>query len=150
MHKRFAGVIRGGLMSISALAEHAQGQSSTLVALAQSITLSHGWTRRAIAFGSGAAGALAMAPFNIFPALALPLVVGVWLIDGAAEAGASRRSGFIVSMRAAAFDGWWLGFGYFVAGLWWVGEAFLFEADRVAWALPLGLFGRSAVLVRVP
>src|ERR1700759_706482 len=111
-------------MSISALAERAQRQRPTLVALSQSVILSQGWTRRAIAFVSGAVGALAMAPFNLAPALIVPLVVGVWLIDGAADAGASRRTAFLVSMRAAAFDGWWLGFGYFVAGLWWLGEAF--------------------------
>ncbi|MEA2857551.1 MAG: apolipoprotein N-acyltransferase [Methylobacteriaceae bacterium] len=133
-------------MSNSALAERAQWQRPTLVALAQNVTLSQGWTRRAIAFISGAAGALAMAPFNVIPALIVPLVVGVWLIDGAAEAGASRRTGILVSMRAAAFDGWWLGFGYFVAGLWWLGDAFLVEADRFAWALPLGLFGLPAIL----
>ena len=32
-----------------------------------------------------------------------------------------------------------MGFGYFLAGLWWVGSAFLVEADRFAWALPLGV-----------
>ncbi|GAC1562397.1 MAG: apolipoprotein N-acyltransferase [Beijerinckiaceae bacterium] len=108
--------------------------------------LSQGWTRRAIAFGSGAVGALAMAPFDVFPTLVVPLVVATWLIDGAAEADASHGSGLFASLRSVAFDGWWLGFGYFVAGLWWLGDAFLVEADRFAWAMPLGVLGLPAVL----
>jgi apolipoprotein N-acyltransferase len=50
----------------------------------------------------------------------------------------------------AAFDGWWLGFGFFVAGLWWLGDAFLVEADRFAWAMPLGVLGLPAVLAFFP
>ncbi len=47
---------------------------------------------------------------------------------------------------APAGAGWWMGFGYFVAGLWWLGSAFLAEADRFAWALPLGVLGLPAGL----
>ncbi len=39
-----------------------------------------------------------------------------------------------------------MGFGYFVAGLWWLGSAFLAEADKFAWALPLGVVGLPAGL----
>jgi apolipoprotein N-acyltransferase len=39
-----------------------------------------------------------------------------------------------------------MGFGYFIAGLWWLGSAFLAEADRFAWALPLGVLGLPAGL----
>jgi apolipoprotein N-acyltransferase len=133
-------------MSISALSERVPWRSPNLVALSQSVMLSHGWTRRAVAFGGGAAGALAMAPFNFLPALIVTLTIAVWLLDGAAEAGERRRWVSIASARAAAFDGWWLGFGYFVAGLWWLGDAFLVEADRFAWALPLGVLGLPAIL----
>ena len=97
-----------------------------------------------MAFGSGAAGALAMAPFNILPALVVTFTVAVWLLDGAAESRERNRWAPIVFARAAALDGWWLGFGYFVAGLWWLGDAFLVEADRFAWALPLGVLGTAS------
>jgi apolipoprotein N-acyltransferase len=134
-------------MSIWAPSERVSSGAPTLVALSQTVMLSQGWRRRAIAFGSGAASALAMAPFNVFAALFIALTVSVWLIDGAAEVGRWRRTRPVVaSMRAAAFDGWWLGFGYFVAGLWWLGDAFLVEADRFAWALPLGVVALPAVL----
>ena len=88
-----------------------------------------------------------MPPFGVLPALAVSLTVAVWLIDGAARAGARprpRRS------SSAAIAGWWLGFGYFVAGLWWLGAAFLVEADLFAWAMPLGVLGLPAVLALFP
>jgi apolipoprotein N-acyltransferase len=40
--------------------------------------------------------------------------------------------------------------GYFVAGLWWLGAAFLVEADQFAWALPFGVLGLPAVLAFFP
>ena len=46
--------------------------------------------------------------------------------------------------------GWFWGFGYFVAGLWWLGAAFLVEADQFAWALPLGVLGLPALLAFFP
>ena len=53
-------------------------------------------------------------------------------------------------MRAAFGAGWWMGFGYFLAGLWWVGAAFLVEADKFAWALPLGVVALPAALAFFP
>ena len=49
-------------------------------------------------------------------------------------------------MLAAADAGWWWGFGYFVAGLWWLGSAFLAEPDKFAWLLPFGVLGLPAYL----
>ena len=54
--------------------------------------VSQGWTRRAMAISSGAVGALAMAPFNIFPALIITFSIAVWLVDGAAQINDSPRS----------------------------------------------------------
>src|SRR5215211_4528784 len=48
--------------------------------------------------------------------------------------------------KSAALLGWFWGFGYFVAGLWWLGAAFLVEADQFAWAMPFGVLGLPAVL----
>lgn len=116
--------------------------------LVHEITLSFGWRRRAIAFVSGAAGALALAPVSLLPAIAVPCVVAVWLLDGAA---AKPRVSFgtFLNRRGlweALEIGWWLGFGFFVAGLWWLGAAFLVDAKEFAWALPLGVAGLPAVL----
>ena len=98
--------------------------------------LAWGWRRRLIALTAGAVGALAMAPLDIWPALALSLPIGVWLIDGAAVDGKRPR---LATIRSAAGAGWWFGFGYHLAGLWWLGAAFLVNGDEFAWALPLGV-----------
>ena len=50
---------------------------------------------------------------------------------------------------AAATAGWWFGFGYFLAGLYWVGNAFLVDAKTFGWLLPfavIGLAGRPGAL----
>lgn len=87
-----------------------------------------------------------MPPFGFLPALALSLVPAVLLMDGTAKDGPSRWA----HVKAAAFIGWFWGFGYFVAGLWWLGAAFLVEADQFAWALPFGVLGLPAVLAFFP
>ena len=119
------------------------------MALIDSIILSWGWRRRLIALIAGAVGALAMAPFDFFPAMFVPMTVAVWLIDGSVHASrgaGSREASLLWSALEAAQDGWWLGLGYFVGGLWWIGAAFLVEADQFAWALPLAVLGLPAVL----
>ena len=119
-----------------------------LASLVEGVILSWGWRRRAIAFLSGAAGALALPPFSLFFLVALPLTIAVWLIDGAEDRGSGRP--LIGSMRAAFGAGWWMGFGYFLAGLWWIGAAFLVEADKFAWALPIAVVALPAVLALFP
>lgn len=109
-----------------------------LAAAAHSIVLAWGWRRRLYAFAAGAVSALAMAPFDLWPVLALTLPVLVWLIDGAGAGAAGTRAAFSA--------GWWFGFGYFLAGLYWIGMALLVEADRFAWALPLAVLGIPAGL----
>ena len=96
-----------------------------------------------------------MAPFNIIPALIIPMTAAVWLIDGCGEAyqkstGPAVRLGLPAALWRAFGAGWWWGFGYFVAGLWWLGAAFLVDADEFAWALPLGVAGLPAVLAVFP
>ncbi|MGH6812889.1 MAG: apolipoprotein N-acyltransferase [Methylocella sp.] len=127
-----------------------------MLVLAASIILASGWRRRLIALAAGATGALAMAPFNFFPAFIIPMTVAVWLIDGCAAeprqmpAGRRFRADLPVAARCAFGVGWWWGFGYFLAGLWWLGAAFLVEADKFAWALPLGVVGLPAALAIFP
>ena len=107
--------------------------------LVDSIVLAWGWRRRAIAFTAGAGSALAMAPFNAWPILFLTFPILVLLIDGIASRG---WSGLI----AAADIGWWFGFGYFLAGLYWLGYAFLVDAATFGWLLPFAVLGLPAIL----
>ncbi|PSC04860.1 apolipoprotein N-acyltransferase [Alsobacter soli] len=110
---------------------------------AHRIILAWGWRRLLLAFAAGAVGALAMPPFGALPALALSFTAAVWILDGsAADVGRLSRA----TLGHAALAGWFFGFGYFTAGLWWLGSAFLVEADQFAWLMPLGVLGLPAVL----
>jgi apolipoprotein N-acyltransferase len=120
-----------------------------MMALARRVASARGWPRALVAVGAGAVGALALPPFGILPALAVSLVPALWLIDGTAGDRAGPRPDRR-SLAAAARLGWLWGFGYFVAGLWWLGAAFLVEAEEFAWALPLGVLGLPAVLAVFP
>jgi len=113
------------------------------LSLIEWIILSSGWRRALVAALSGACGALALAPFDIVPAMCVPVCVAIWLLDGAAQGSGSFSFG---SLRNAAVIGWFWGFGYFIAGLWWLGAAFLVEADKFAVLLPLGVIGLPALL----
>ncbi len=103
------------------------------------IVLSWGWRRWLIAFAAGALSALAMAPFKFWPILFVTFPTLVWLIDGS---GTGRGRG----LRSAAATGWWFGFGYFLAGLYWVGFAFLVDAPTFGWLLPIAVLGLPAGL----
>ncbi len=111
----------------------------TATGLVNSITLAWGWRRTAIALAAGAVTVLALPPLDLWPVPFLTFPILIWLIDGA-DAG---RFGGIVS---AAMTGWLFGFGYFVAGLYWIGYAFLVDADTFAWLLPFAVTGLPAYL----
>jgi apolipoprotein N-acyltransferase len=117
--------------------------AGVLAALPQGVILSWGWRRRAIAFLSGATGAFALPPFDGFILMVVPMTVAIWLIDGS-QGGVGQR------IRAAFGAGWWFGFGYFLAGLWWVGAACLVDGDKFIWALPLGVLVLPAGLALFP
>ena len=113
--------------------------SGKLRSIGLAIILAWGWKRAAIALLAGALSSLAMAPFNAWPILFVTLPVIVWQIDGA---GAGRWRG----VPAAALTGWWFGLGYFVPGLYWIGYAFLVDAQTFAWLLPFAILGLPAYL----
>ncbi|WP_339830920.1 apolipoprotein N-acyltransferase [uncultured Parvibaculum sp.] len=95
-----------------------------------------GWRRLAAAFLAGALSTLSLPPYDFFPILFLTFPVLVWLLDGVGEPTRSRRRRV---MWRAGLLGWWFGFGYFFLGLYWIGHAFLVEADKFAFLLPLAV-----------
>ncbi|MCU0832110.1 MAG: apolipoprotein N-acyltransferase [Rhizobiaceae bacterium] len=111
--------------------------------LAGTITLLTGWRRALVAFLAGAVLALALAPVDVFAAGFLAFPVLVWLLDGAVP---SPSAGFLSARLPAFRTGWMFGFGYFLAGFWWIGAAILVDAANFAWALPLAVLGLPAVL----
>ncbi|MEM1345882.1 MAG: apolipoprotein N-acyltransferase [Pseudomonadota bacterium] len=98
------------------------------------------WQRLGLAALAGAAMTLGHPPISLPWVLfaALPLLVALVAVSTAGQ---------------AAIIGWAAGFGYFVAGLHWMGHAFLVDPERFAWAMPfavtlmpafLGLFWAGA------
>ncbi len=111
--------------------------------LAGLVIVQWGWRSVLIAIIAGAVSALAMPPYDAFPVLFITLPVLVWLIDGAAE---SVNAGFFRRLWPAARIGWLFGFGYFTAGLWWLGMAFLADPDEFLWLMPLAIVALPAGL----
>lgn len=118
--------------------------------LRTSVTAADGWRRAAAAVLAGAVSVLAFAPFFLWPVLFLTMPILVWLIDGSVIEGQTpRRDGSdkienattrgLTPARSAGLAGWWFGFGYFLLGLFWIGEAFLVEADKFAWLMPFAI-----------
>jgi apolipoprotein N-acyltransferase len=110
--------------------------------LANSVILSWGWKRALIALLAGAIGALALPPLNIFAAMFVAFTLLVWLIDGAAGA---PEGGWLARILPAFATGWLFGFGYFVAGLWWLASPLMAEPE-FRWAIPLAVAGLPAFL----
>lgn len=89
--------------------------------------------RRAIlAFLLGALAVLAFAPVHAWPVMALSFGGLVWLLDGCYASHAKGNA----RLQCAGLMGFWFGFGFFLAGLYWVAEAFLVEPTRHAWLIP--------------
>jgi apolipoprotein N-acyltransferase len=107
------------------------------------IILLWGWRRLATAFLAGALAVLSQAPYDFLAVGFISFPVLVWLLDGATVA---PQGGMFRRIAPAFAIGWWFGFGYFLAGLWWIGGAMLVEAESFAWALPFAVLGIPALL----
>lgn len=100
--------------------------------------------RALVAFVAGALSVLGLAPFYLSPVLFLTVPLLVWLIDTASRPNSSKSDARRhrrwpidrEAMARAGTAGWFFGLGYFMFGLFWVGEAVLVEADKFAWLLP--------------
>lgn len=105
-----------------------------IAVLAGRVAATGGWRGWAVAFLGGAVATLALPPAHFLPALYLAFPALVWLLAGARR----RRSAFAL--------GWWFAFGYFAAGLYWIGNAMLVHAARHAWLIPFASIGLPAFL----
>jgi len=96
------------------------------------------FVRLLLAATLGCLAALSMPPVYVIPVLAPSLIGLYWLVQS------SRRP------RAALGIGWAFGFGFFLIGLYWIGNAFMVDASRHAWlAIPavVGLAGFLALFI---
>jgi apolipoprotein N-acyltransferase len=96
-----------------------------------------------VAFLGGALAVLSQAPYDFFAVCFISFPVLVWLLDGAT---ADKPVRLLRRLSPAFAIGWWFGFGYFVAGLWWVGGAMLVEAREFVWAMPIAVVFLPAIL----
>jgi apolipoprotein N-acyltransferase len=108
--------------------------ATPLCRLAQEMAGLQGWRRHALAFLLGVAAAAAMPPVDLVPLL-VPAFTGLlWLEDGVRGPWASFRLG------------WSFGFGFFLAGMYWVAAALLVDIDDFWWLVPFAAAGLPAVL----
>jgi apolipoprotein N-acyltransferase len=107
-----------------------------MTGLAGKIILLHGWRRAALAIFAGAFAVMALPPFDFFAAAFVSFVLLVLLMEGAV---APPNAGPLRALMPSLKIGWQFGFGYFLAGLWWLGNALLVEASEFAWAIPLAV-----------
>lgn len=133
----------GAAEEITAEARPRPPRRSWVREVAARVVLLDGWRRAALSFVAGALATLALAPYD-FPAVGfLSFTLLVWLLDGAAaEPGRSLPRRLLPAFRI----GWMFGFGYFVAGLWWLGSAMLVDADMFFWAIPIAVLILPAVV----
>jgi len=112
----------------------ARRRAGRIPAIAGCLAATQGWRRWGAAFLAGVVATLALPPAHVLPTLYLAFPAFVWLLAGAAR----RRAAFAI--------GWWFAFGYFAAGLYWIGNAMLVHAARHAWLIPFASLGLPAFL----
>jgi apolipoprotein N-acyltransferase len=93
-----------------------------------------GWRRYLYAVLMGALAAAALPPVDLTPLLLVSFTSLIWLSD----AGTRRGDAF--------FLGWCFGFGFFVAGLYWIGAALFVDIAAFWWLLPFAVLGVPAGL----
>ena len=134
--------------------------SGSVERIAERVILLEGWRRAILTLSAGALSALSLAPYHAFPILLVTLPILIWLLDGAVpESDRPGIWGGLGRLMPGFRVGWWFGFGYFLAGFWWVGKAFLVDAEDFVFlspfavvALPAGLalfWGIAGMLARL-
>jgi apolipoprotein N-acyltransferase len=96
------------------------------------------WRLCLLLFLAGALSSLAMAPYHVWPLLAVGLITLFWSIEGVGRR--PRR------ISAAFLRGFMFGLGYFLAGTFWLGFAFINRGPEFIPLIPLALPILSAAL----
>ncbi|WP_417484753.1 apolipoprotein N-acyltransferase [Maricaulis salignorans] len=102
------------------------------------IAAASGWRLALLLFTGGALSALAMAPVFAWPILIATLAVLLWTVDGA-----RRRP---KPLRAAFLRGFLFGFGYFLAGMFWLAYAFINRGPEYIPLIPFAVPALAALL----
>lgn len=91
-----------------------------------------GWRRYGLAALLGVLAAAALSPVDLTPVLVIAFSGLIWLADGT------------VSRRDALALGWSFGFGFFVAGLYWIAAALFVDIAAFWWLVPFAVLGIPA------
>ena len=105
-----------------------------LCRLAHELAGLSGWRRYGVALLLGATVAAALPPVDLSPLLVVAFPGVLWLDEGSSGPSASFGVGY-------AF-----GFGFFVAGLYWISAALFVDIATFWWLVPIAAFGIPAVL----
>jgi len=101
-----------------------------------------GWRLYLVAFGLGVTATLALPPAYAVPVLYVIFPALLWTLN---RPGNGPENETRTKLRSF-FTGWWFGFGYFAAGLYWIGKALLVFAAKHGWMLPFAVIGIPALL----
>lgn len=91
-----------------------------------------GWRRYGLGFLLGVAAAGALPPVDLTPLIFAAFPALLWLDEGSAGAAASFRLG------------WMFGFGYLLAGLYWIAAALFVDIAAYWWLVPVAAAGLPA------
>ncbi|MGH2341573.1 apolipoprotein N-acyltransferase [Segnochrobactraceae bacterium EtOH-i3] len=87
-----------------------------------------------VALAAGLVAALGLAPLHVLPALWIAFPALVLVLDAARTRWAAARAG------------WLFGTGYFLGGLWWIGDAFFVDGGWLLAVMPFAVLGLAAGL----
>ena len=105
---------------------------------AERVAAWRGWRRRGAAILLGALAALALPPVYAIPLFWIAFPGLLLLVGGAAN------------WRQALWIGWWFGFGFYVAGLYWLAWPLSLDIAKFGWMIPFAVFGISGGLAVFP
>lgn len=108
--------------------------TSFLFRLHQRLASLAGWRRRFVLLAFGGCAALAMPPVYALPLLMVAYVGLQWVLNAAM----TRRQRF--------WAGWWFGWGFFIAGNYWIAISMTVDVAQFGWLIPFTVFGLTAAL----
>ena len=108
--------------------------ATPLCRLSHDLAVLRGWRRHGLALLFGVMAAAALPPVDLTPLVFAAFPGLLWLDDGSATAGASFRLGYS------------FGFGFFLAGLYWIAAALFVDIAAFWWLVPFAAIGLPAVL----
>jgi len=125
--------VRDGLPESAALRVPPGARMQTpLCRLAQEVAELAGWRRYGLAFLLGVLLAGALPPIDLTPLIFVAFAGLLWLDEGSRGIWASARLGYV------------FGFGFFLAGMYWIAAALFVDISSFWWALPFAVLGLPA------